>query len=419
MTSTLLALALLIGGCALRPSAPKTVPLLQGLTGETSAEFSALLPAGSLPHFTVVTPTGETLLPTRAEKVISPDGNWAVHKLLFDKLSGSASHQLVVHDGQALRDRRSFRLFPNQAGPVRFAAVRCGGPCAPDDEDDWEATLGKKPEWLFLLGDDPGTSSPHETWRRYVAGRSHAGLFHREQLVPVYATWNGGHAESAEVFRTFYAQSFPSDVHDAGPGLSGRLKLRGTHLAFLDPRSSLTPQASRYGEAQEIWLLGGMKEFQLPTWLVDSGRFFGESSDSYETTDPDAFQRLLGRLRENATPFVFLSAGEGHGEIMQFPRSLLGQLSYEFSTGPFRKGSLSGKELPPNPWRVVGRGDVPHFFLVDATLGTSQWDLVVEALHGKETLFRRELSLTTEALKDFTIEKRQKRRRYRRARWRR
>jgi hypothetical protein len=58
--------------------------------------------------------------------------------------------------------------------------------------------------------------------------------------------------------------------------------------------------------------------------------------------------------------------------------------------------------------------------LIQTKLEETSWNIDVQSLNfeGKE-LFRRDLSLTTEALKDFTIEKRQKRRRDRRARWRR
>jgi len=107
-------------------------------------------------------------------------------------------------------------------------------------------------------------------------------------------------------------------------------------------------------------------------------------------------------------------------EIMQFPRALLGQLSFEFTTSPLHSKLYTGKNADvPNPWRVIMRDDSFNFLLVDTSLMETSWNIQANAWGPTELLFQRDLSLTTEALKDFTIEKRQKRRRYRRARWRR
>jgi len=101
---------------------------------------------------------------------------------------------------------------------------------------------------------------------------------------------------------------------------------------------------------------------------------------------------------------------------MQFPRAVAGQLSFEFTTSPLHAKVYPGRAaLEENPWRVIAQDGVQNFLAVDTALEDTSWRLKVEVRSPQGPLFSRDLSLTTEALKDFTIEKRQRRRKYRRA----
>ncbi|MCE3013538.1 MAG: hypothetical protein LW878_10795, partial [Proteobacteria bacterium] len=129
---------------------------------------------------------------------------------------------------------------------------------------------------------------------------------------------------------------------------------------------------------------------------------------------------FITRLKDVQTPFVFISGDRHLSEIMQFPRAVLGQLSFEFTTSPLHAktypGSIAALE---NPWRVVGVDGVNNMMFFETQLLEQSWKIKPRAVSSKgEILFERELSLTTERLKDFEADK-PKRRRYRRARWRR
>jgi hypothetical protein len=160
-----------------------------------------------------------------------------------------------------------------------------------------------------------------------------------------------------------------------------------------------------------------------PTFIISGDQFMGgyHKYESFEGQHPKSFARFIERLKTTPTPFVFVSGDRHMTEIMQFPRALLGQLSFEFTTSP-----LHGNVYPqsgvkePNPWRVVAHDESLNFMTFETWPDETSWHLNVSSRNETGGLiFARELSLTTEALKDFTIEKRQKRRKYRRARLRR
>jgi alkaline phosphatase D len=437
---------LLTASCAhlggVRAPSRQGYSILQGLTSETSAEFSVLVEGETLPRFTVVTPTGETLAPAETAVITRPHSRWRVHKLRFAGLLAHADpHQLVI-DGPAGLDRRHFRPFSNQGEQLRFIAGSCADARSSSEQAaTWKALREQRPEWVFLIGDNvyatrDGDATPKQLWDRYVEGRLGYDMYYWPELVPVYAVWddndygqnNGGagyphREESQAVFRAFWAQSFANDLHAPGPGVAGRLQLRGMHFTFLDNRSFRAPNGpgEHFGPEQESWLFADLQKAQLPTWIVSGDQFFGghHTFESYEGNHPEAFARFLGRLQSHATPVVFLSGDRHFTEIMQFPRALVGQLSFEFTTGPLHAKVYPGRAAAEaNPWRVVSQDGINNFLLVQTALEDTSWRVQAEARSVEGPLFSRDLSMTTEALKDFTIEKRQRRRKFRRARWR-
>lgn len=421
------------------------ISILQGLTTESTVEFSVLIHKNGQGKFTVINPQGETLSPDKMEVFSRPYSDWAVHKIHFSNLLYSPEKfKLSVEDTTGKRDLREFNLFTNTGDKLRFAVASCADSRELKKQKAmWQALVQAKPEWLFLIGDNVYTNQnsvevteEKEFWERYVEARLNYDLYYLQQLIPTYAVWDDndygqkdGHSGyalkdvSAVIFNTFFAQSFDAEFYNKGPGVSGRLDLRGMHFTFLDNRTfrDLDPNGTHFGEVQEKWLFEDMLSSQLPTWIISGDQFFGgyHTFDSFEGKHPQAFEDFLKKLKEISTPFVFVSGDRHMTEVMQFPRALLGQLSFELTTSPIFGKVYPGRTAErPNPWRVIQRDDSLNFMLINTSLSSTSWNIQLESIGPKGTLFSRDLSLTTEALKDFTIEKRQRRRRYRRARWR-
>lgn len=440
------ALIFFLGSCS-HVSSPKHsgISILQGLTTENTVEFSILIHKNGQGKFTVINPKGETLSPDKMEIISRPYSDWSIHKIHFSNLLYSPEvFKLSVEDTTGNRDLRTFKLFANTGDKLRFAVASCADSRQMSKQKPmWAAIAASNPEWLFLIGDNiyanqnsTEVTDEKELWERYIEARQHYDLYFLPQLIPTYAVWDDndygqkdGNSSfalkdiSATVFNTFYAQSFEAELYNKGPGIAGRLDLRGMHFTFLDNRTfrELDTNGSHFGTDQEKWLFDDMQSSQLPTWIISGDQFFGgyHDFDSFEGKHPQAFENFLKKLKEISTPFVFVSGDRHMTEVMQFPRALLGQLSFEFTASPIFGKIYPGRTAElANPWRVIQRDDSLNFMLINTSLSNTGWNINLESVGPAGVLFNRDLSLTTEALKDFTIEKRQRRRRYRRARWR-
>jgi len=439
-----------LAACAHSPGVPhkEGASILQLATNETSVEFNVLLNRGDAAEFIVIKPNGETVIPTIQKTAERASSDWVMHQVQFTALApATEDFQLIVKSRGRVLDQRIFRLFSNQGERLRFVVGACSDVRQSEHQAKmWASVAAQNPEWVFLIGDnvyatqtEKEITDPGQLWQRYVDHRRSLDLYHWKKLIPVHSIWDdndygqkdGGLSfalkdEAQAIFKSFFQPAFPVDNLIPGPGVAGRLQLRGMHFTFLDNRSfrdDKSADGEHFGVDQEAWMLTALKSSQLPTWLISGDQFFGgyHKYESYEGRHPRAFENFLKQLKDVPTPFVFVSGDRHMTEIMQFPRALLGQLSFELTTSP-----LHGKLFPgsgsgdPNPWRVVANDTSLNFMAVETWLEESSWNVHVVSRNELGTeLFRRELSLTTEALKDFTIEKRQKRRKYRRARWRR
>lgn len=446
MKFTLLLLLLL--SCAHRAPAHQTgVSLLQLSTTDNSVEFNLLLEKTKAPQMTILTATGQEYQAAHEMKSERATSDWAVFHFKFTKIpQESGDYQVVVKNQGKVLDQRSFGLFSSQGEKLRFIVGSCADLRTTEQGKVWRTVAQLQPEWLFMIGDNlyavQGTSeveSAEVLWERYVESRRALDLYRLKRLIPTQAIWDdndygqkdGGASyslreESQNIFRTFFQSQFGADNFITGPGVASRLQLRGMHFNFLDNRSFRDKDdvnGEHFGKEQEEWLWQDLKSAQLPTWIISGDQFFGgyHQFDSYEGRHPRAFENFISKMKEITTPYVFLSGDRHLTELMQFPRAILGQLSFELTVSPFHGKIYPGRGMSDqNPWRVVGRDDQLNFALVETWLETSSWNMSIQSINQLgEVLFRRELSLTTEALKDFQIEKRQRRRRYRRARLRR
>ena len=441
-------LLLSAASCAQLPSSSKNHPglsILQLASLEDRAEFNVLAHRSWPLEVLVKRPDGSALAPERHDQSQWEDSPWVIHHLLFTGLQHSEEelHRLVVRARGSVLDEREFGTFRVQGQGLRFAVGSCADQRSADTPI-WQSISDRRPEWFFFIGDNAyvtltPVSSARELWERHAAARQQIGLYRWQRLIPVHAVWddndyglNNGGAEFAlrdaaqEIYRSFFLPRFDHPQLARGPGLATRLSLRGMHFHFLDNRSfrSADPEGEHLGAEQTKWLFEDLAQSQLPSWLLMGDQFFGghHGFESFEGSHPRAFEAFVTGLKGQSTPFVMVSGDRHLSEVMQFPRSLLGQLSFEFTTSPLHARTYPGNaEKYPNPWRVKISDDSEAFMLFETGLRESSWGIALEAIDpAGRTLFGRDLSLTTEALKDFTIEPSgQQRRRYRRARWRR
>lgn len=436
-------------GCShLRSEHQKNLSILQLYTTETTVEFNLVAHRSQSIRVAIQLPSGERISPSKTNTSEFKSSDWIVHHVFFEDLTfHDQKHQLIIHDGLSLVEQREFNLFSNQTEKLSFAAGSCADNRYFDLEKNiWSVIEKNKPEWFFFLGDNlyPNHSEkeitePTVLWEEYIRSRQTLEIYKWKSLIPTYAVWDdndygqkdgGSHyalkETSTQFFNVFFRPHFSVPLIDMGPGIASRLQLRGMHFAFLDNRSFRdvnSQEGEHFGITQEEWFFKDIKTENLPTWIISGDQFFGgyHEFESFEGNHPKKFDQFINQLRDVATPFVFLSGDRHFTELMHFPRAVLGQLSYEFTTSPLHAktypNSLARTE---NPWRVTGADETMSFMLFQTELQESSWKINVRAINDEDkVLFQRDLSLTTERILDFDIEKPQKRRRYRRAKYKR
>lgn len=417
--------------------------VLQLFTNESSVEFNLLLPKNHSYRFSVLTPDGKKILPTKGLMNKFEGSDWVIQNIAFTNLSYSdLAFSLQIESLLQVEEVREFKLFSQAGEKFRFMV----GSCADErqkDQDIYDQISKINPEWLFLIGDNhyanvESETTPIDIWESSVRSRQNVALYYFTKLIPTHATWDDNDygmkdgdkrfehkIASQHIFKSFFQPQILKDQIHWGPGIASRLMLRGMHFSFLDNRSfrdSPSAEGEHFGQEQEDWFFEDLKKEQLPTWIISGDQFFGgyHEFESFEGLHPQRFDQFITRLKDIQTPFVFLSGDRHLTEIMQFPRAVLGQLSFEFTSSPMHAKTYPGSlETKPNPWRVIGVDGVNNMLSFETQLEEQSWSIQTQALSSQgDKLLQRNLSLTTERLKDFEVGK-PPRRRYRRARWRR
>lgn len=417
--------------------------VLQLFTDETSVEFNLLLPKNHSYRFSIITPDGQKILPTQGLMNEFEDSDWVIQNIAFTNLTFSDSlFKLQIESLLKVEEVRDFNLFSQVGEKFRFMV----GSCADErhkDQEIYEQISKLNPEWLFLIGDNhyaniKSSPSPIDLWESSVRARRQFALYYFKQLIPTHATWDDNDygikdgdknfehkVASQHIFKAFFQPQILKDKINIGPGVATRLMLRGMHFTFLDNRSfrdSPSDEGEHFGRNQEEWFFEDLKKEQLPTWIISGDQFFGgyHEFESYEGLHPQRFDQFITKLKDIQTPFVFVSGDRHLTEIMQFPRAVLGQLSFEFTSSPMHAKTYPGSiEAKPNPWRVTGVDGVNNMLYFETYLEEQSWRIDTQAVSSQgHTLLKRTLSLTTERLKDFKADK-PRVRRYRRAKWRR
>jgi alkaline phosphatase D len=413
--------------------------VLQGVTSENSVEFSIMIPKGHNPQIKLLSiDTPEAIVASETITSEIEDSNFKMIQIFFNNLE-TKKFTLEI-SGPDFTDKRDVLLLDEERLDFRFIVTSCSNQNFSEKDKIWESVQNVAPDYIFMIGDNIYASiskvaTKEEILHAYLRMRQELPLFYFQKLIPVHATWddhdygaNDGNKDyehklvSQNYFRLFFAQKFNKNVLDAGPGISSRLHIKGMHFTFLDDRSfkDASKDGQLFGIEQEEWLLKELNEKNQPTWIISGMQFFGNYHpfESYEGSHPKAFQSFIEKLQKINTPFVFLSGDRHLSEIMQFPKSVVGQPTFEFTSSPIHaKLYPETKNQFKNPWQVAVYNEDYNFMIFQTKLEDSSWDINNWIMNSKEKIIlNRELTLATESLADFTIDKKVRRRRYYRKR---
>lgn len=424
------------------------VSILQGVTQETSVEFSLIQPKEAKYRVVLQTLEGEPLEAEISRTISRDDSNFAILKLLFIK-EPEKTYNLYVFDGDKLLDQRLVGGGQRVANRLNLVVASCMDDDLEEAFGIWDEVAKKAPEYLLLIGDNVyadkngkaggAQTSPEMLWKRYVDVRLSLPIYFQEKLIPTHALWddhdygqnNSGvfyeHKEaSKEIFNAFWAQSLSEENWFKSYGVGGLLTLGDFNLYFLDARTFRSPEktGTHLGLEQESWFLEKIKQENNPSLIVKGDQFFGgyHQFESFEGDNPENFQRFVQELKSSKTPFVFVSGDRHMSEIMQFPRALFTRPSFEITSSPIH-AKLFPNSNDKNPWRVVANNDRHNFTYIENEARDSHWFLEVEDIDGKgNVVYRRELAVYIQDLQNNLNEGRKRRsgrRRYQRNRSRR
>jgi phosphodiesterase/alkaline phosphatase D-like protein len=350
-----------------REESKKGFSIMQGMTDETSAQFSLLLPTSS--DWTIeVLPAGLT---TSVEIVSRPYSGYAVHKLFVDGLQLGTTYQLRVKaaDG-AVWDEREFGALDLSPRPVRLAFLSCILDLLHRD-DIWRRLETQKPEAVLFLGDNvyadrtsfinKNPADERQLWERYVLTRNRVLFYYRRRLVPVVATWDDHDfgadnayrdfpaAEASRfTFDAFFAQS-PRPSLTAGPGIARRWRAFGADFVFLDGRTfrdnAAEAGAKILGAEQERWLLDGSVAGR-PTWLINGSLFFGgyQSVENFEGSYRKDFANFLTSLSASPAMYCFASGDVHFSEVMDIEPAKIGYATIELVASSVHSYTFPGHE---------------------------------------------------------------------------
>ena len=258
------------GACALigKPvESQKPLPIMQSITSTNQSRFVVVLPNHEkLNYFLRSQALMKRLQSEHFERASSPS---AVDQVEAFGLDLKQPYELLVlgPDGM-LWDKRSFR--PLNLGKTRGRVAVTRGmddSLTADQAKMWSQLARQRPDVIFMMGDnifpriEDGESgvNPDLLWQRYVETRSNLEIFKANPLIPVVAVWdaldygksNGDRTyrfktESAEIFFSFFAQHKPAPGFDPGPGVASWWSAFGVHFAFMDNRSSRSPNGNLF-----------------------------------------------------------------------------------------------------------------------------------------------------------------------------
>ncbi len=365
--------------------------MLQGMTDETSAQFSVLLPKNESWSVQIAAAKASTPAPLVNSTVVERDfSDTTVSKISAGNLVLGETYFLrVLNSDGEIKDEREFRALDLSPRKVRLALVSCAMDHLHRD-DIWRRFASLKPEMALFVGDNVycdrktlgdvvTVPDPQLLWERYVATRKRVAFYFQKTLTPVLAIWDdhdfGGNdsdgsfpytAESTEIFSAFFAQA-PRPALISGPGIARRLSAFGADFFMLDGRTFRTqPKAASptlLGGGQQDWLIQNLRP--RSTWLLNGSMFFGAYGEfeSYEGDYPAEFKNLLSRVRGTGALAAFVSGDVHYSEMMDIEPAVLGYPTFELVTSSIHSFTFPGHhDRYHNPRRRDA--DSSHNFLI-------------------------------------------------------
>ena len=365
--------------------------ILQGMTDETSAQFSLVLPKNIPWSVTVQRSDGlHAPLAIQQEIFAREYSDFAVYRLLVEGLELRTNYVLSVSDVTGhVHDRREFRALDLSPRSVRLGFVSCALDILHRD-DIYVQLEQQNPDMIFFLGDNvyadrvtvfkKRNADERQLWTRYVETRNRVRLYYQKRLTPVLATWddhdfgrNNGtrefpHREAARIcFETFFPQTERPALQN-GPGIAKRFIGFGADFYLLDGRYFRDNPALRerklLGATQEKWLFSKVDPGKA-SWLLNGSMFFGAytGKDSFEGVYANDFQSFKDKLRASDGLFCFGSGDVHFSEVMDLEEDLLGYKSFEMVSSSIHSMAIPGHEMRfSNPRRRRATGH--HNFTV-------------------------------------------------------
>lgn len=416
---------------AVSRNAETRLSILQGITTPKSTAVSVVAPRQrNLRVLLEDTESSRQHEPAERSTETFGESPWKVVKASFAGLRPNHRYQLTVgsEDG-SIRDQRYLETFAEGGSKrIKFAVASCMDDSYEDIQGPmWRSLLAKDPDVIFMIGDNVyadrhhGSKAFEETppraiWQRYVQTRNTLAVFKAESLKPVLAVWddhdfgvnNGGRSyewkeESAEIFRTFFAQPAVAGHLEKGPGVSSAWQHAGQRFVFLDDRTFRTPNRetrqdqTHFGTAQEEWLFE-LLEQKAPTWLVSGDQFFGgyHRFESYEGNHPQSFRTFLERLRGTRSRVAFLSGDRHLTELMEIEPEATGYPTYELTSSGIHAVTFEDAwEGAPNERQIAGQSGVVNYAVVTSRVpekGPSRRNVSLTAYGPEEeVLFSKQL----------------------------
>jgi alkaline phosphatase D len=342
--------------------------ILQGMTDETSAQFSLVLPADN--KWTIeISPN----LPLSSQSIVTREYSaYVVYKIVVEGLQLGHSYMLRVLDEKGMiQDERQFQALDLDKADVKLSFASCANDHVNRD-DIWHQFEKQNPDMIFFLGDsvyadqlsmiDILQADPQQLWNRFVETRNRVAFYFQKKLKPVLATWDdhdfGGNnanstymykEESRQVFETFFAQAARPALL-TGPGVAKRLSAFGADFFLFDDRTFRgewnTPNSRMFGDAQETWFFDNVGA--KPTWLMNGSVYYGAytEKDSFEGQYSDDFVRWIERLKKTEGLFCFASGDVHFSEIMDIEAEQLGYPTFEMVSS-----SIHSFAFPGHQWR--------------------------------------------------------------------
>lgn len=348
--------------------------ILQGLTDETSSQFSLVLPADR--KWTVkIHEQGRSTPLTVTQDIIGREFSpFHVYRAKVTGLSLGRTYLLnVLGPRGELADQREFSALDLSPRKVRMGFVSCALDLLHRD-DIWMHLEGNRPEMVFFVGDnvyadrvswlDRGKPDGRQLWERYVATRNRLMFYYFKRLIPVLAIWDdhdfGGDnvgrefpfkEDSRAIFETFFAQEALDDgrlIH--GPGIARRFEAFGADFFLMDGRyfrdTSGVKSAKMFGVSQEKWLFEKIRS--RPTMMLNGSMFFGSytGKDSFEGQFASDFPQFMARLRDSRGLFAFVSGDVHFSELQEIEADVLGYSTFELTSS-----SIHSMAVPGHQWR--------------------------------------------------------------------